>query len=264
VVIGRTAGDKLEVKYPVRTAGDVTYWIKALSPAGLYSQAAIFASTRQAPIANRNVVLANDWTALNYPGVKLDLQQNASALELTKVNGRNSQRGDYYAEITLPATYYARSWTEVSSASVSNSGATWASSQYSWDNAGSLTWQGALGDTDAGVSTAYISPYIGTLPSGVIEGWRLSENATGVTGTTAAVSQDLTFSPCHTGRVGCGNPIGVVDGVRLPSRHLPRRRPMLADPACRVGLPAPDLRLVDRQVFARRSPRQSHRHNCAH
>lgn len=197
VVIGRTAGDKLEVKYPVRTAGDVTYWIKALSPAGLYSQAAIFASTRQAPIANRNVVLANDWTALNYPGVKLDLQQNASALELTKVNGRNSQRGDYYAEITLPATYYARSWTEVSSASVSNSGATWAASQYSWDNAGSLTWQGALGDTDAGVSTAYISPYIGTLPSGVIEGWRLSENATGVSGTTAAVSQDLTFSPCH-------------------------------------------------------------------
>lgn len=196
-VIGRTAGDKLEVKYPVRTAGDVTYWIKALSPAGLYSPTAVFASTRQAPIPNRNVVFERDWSALNYPGVKLDLVQNASALELTKVNGRNSQRGDYFAEISLPTTYYARSWTELLSASVQNSGTTWAQAQFTFDAAGGQTWQGALGDTDAGVSAAYISPFVGTLPSGVIEGWRLSENTTGVAGTVAAQSQDVTFAPCR-------------------------------------------------------------------
>jgi hypothetical protein len=196
-IIGRTAGDKLEVKFPVKTAGDVTYWIKALSPTGLYSTSAVFASTRQAPIPNRNVVVTRDWTALGYPGVKLDLSVNASALEVEKIGGISSSRGDYYAEIVLPVDYYARSWTEISALSVSNSGATWATSSFSWDLAGTATWQGQLGDVEAGTATVYIARFLGTLPPGVIEGWRLADSPNGVAGTTPSAAQDLVYAPCH-------------------------------------------------------------------
>jgi hypothetical protein len=196
-VIGRTAGDKLEVKYPVRVAGDVTYWIKAVSPVNLYSQNSLFATTRQAPIVNRNIVFEQDWTAQNYPGVKLDLVQNVTALELVKFNGQNSPRGDYFAEVTLPANFYARSWTEVRSASVANSGTTWAAASFIWDAAGSQTWQGNIGDSEAGVANIFISAYTGQLKGSVIEGWRLNGTTTGVLGTQAADFANAPYSPCR-------------------------------------------------------------------
>lgn len=196
-VIGRTSGDKLETQYPVRAAGDVTYWIKAVSPAGRYSANAAFASTRQAPIPNRNIVIEKDWGALGYPGVKLDLTVNGSALELVSVANVNRQRGDYYAKLSLPAQYYARSWTEVAASSASRSGLTWAQAAFSWQDAGDATWQGALGESEAGLVSTYISRWIGSLASGEIEGFRLASNLTGVGGTTPAVSQDATYSVCH-------------------------------------------------------------------
>lgn len=196
-IIGRTAGDKLETKYPVNTAGNVTYWIKALSPAGLYSTNAVFASTRQAPIPNRNVVITKDWSALGYPGVRHDLAINASALEVVRPAGVATPRGDYFADLVLSTSYYARSWTEISALSVSNSGTTWASASYSWASAGTATWQGQLGDTEAGTASVYIARYTGSLASSVIEAWRFADSTTGVAGTTIATAQDVGYATCQ-------------------------------------------------------------------
>jgi hypothetical protein len=196
-VIGRTSGDKLETQYPVRSSGDVTYWIKAVSPAGRYSLNAAFASTRQAPIPNRNIVIEKDWSSLGYPGVRLDLAVNGSALELVTVSGVNRKQGDYYAKLSLPASYYARSWTEIASSSASRSGVTWTQASYAWQDAGSATWQGTLGESEAGLVSAFISRYLGTLASGEVEGFRLAGSLNGVGGTTPVESQDAIYSVCH-------------------------------------------------------------------
>jgi len=46
--VGRSAGDHLVSLWPVQTAADETFWCKAVSAAGLYSQTAAFATTRLA------------------------------------------------------------------------------------------------------------------------------------------------------------------------------------------------------------------------
>lgn len=196
-VLGRTAGDKLETQYPIKTAGSVTYWIKAISSSGLYSVNAAFSSTQQAPIPNRNVVIERDWGALGYPGQRLDLNINVAALELAKINGRNAAVGDYYASLSLASTYYARAWTEVSSVSVSGSGVTWASATYSWASAGSATWQGVLGSSEAGLTSVYISRFINALQSTEVEGWRLNGSLTGVAGTTPSDQWDIGYQTCR-------------------------------------------------------------------
>jgi hypothetical protein len=196
-IVGRVSGDKLETQYPVKTTGDKTYWIKAISAAGLYSTNAAFATTRQAPIPNRNVVITRDWGALGYPGIRHDLTINATALELSKINGVNAGRGDYYSKLTLGASYYARSWTEVSAASVSNSGTTWAGAAFTWNTAGTQTWAGVLGETDAGLVSVYISKYLAALNSGEIEGFSLVNTLLGQGGTNAAEQQDVAYAPCR-------------------------------------------------------------------
>jgi len=195
-IVGRVAGDKLETQYPVRTAGDQTYWIKAVSSAGLYSPNASFATTRQAPIVNRNVVLQKDWRALNYPGVLHDMTQNVTALELAKVNGINAARGDYYAKIDAGAVYYARSWTEINAASVNASGTTWLDALFSWELSGTQTWQGTLGASDAGLVSVYIARQTAQLQAGEIESFGLANTLTGVGGTTASEQQDAIYVPC--------------------------------------------------------------------
>lgn len=195
-LVGRVSGDKLETQYPVTEVGDKTYWIKAISAVGLYSPSAAFAVTKQAPIVNRNVVLSRDWQALNYPGVLHDLTLNATAIELAKVNGINAMRGDYYAKIDLGASYYARSWTEIAAASVSGSGTTWLSALFTWNDSGTQTWNGVLGETDAGLVSVYIAKQTASLQNGEIEGFGLANTLVGVGGTTPVEQQDASYAAC--------------------------------------------------------------------
>ena len=44
--VGRAAGNHLVALWPIRDATDETFWIKAVSPAGLYSDMAAYATTR--------------------------------------------------------------------------------------------------------------------------------------------------------------------------------------------------------------------------
>jgi hypothetical protein len=195
--VGRTAGNRFETQYPVRNAGEVTYWIKAVSSASLYSTNAAFASTRQAPLPNRNIVLERDWTALGYPGVRLDFNVVGSALEVAKINGHNVNRADYYATLTLPTSYYARSWGEVSTASVSGSGTTWAQANFSWGEAGSATWQGVLGEREAGTTRLSIARYTATLQPSEIEGFRLNNTLAGILGTLPSQQQAISYQQCR-------------------------------------------------------------------
>jgi hypothetical protein len=196
-VIGRTAGNTLTVMYPVRQDGDVTYWIKAVSAAGVYSSSASFATTRQAPVINRNILLERDFGALNWPGVLHDFEPVSTTLQLARINGVNSPRAEYYAPISLAQEYYARSWIELRSSAIGNDGLTWGQAPFAWSDNTALTWIGDLLDSDAAVTRAYISPKTDLLDAGVTEGWTLANTTTGVLGTAAALSQGVSYQPCR-------------------------------------------------------------------
>ena len=196
-LLGRTAGNTLTVMYPVRTSGDVIYWIKAVSGAGVYSEAPAYAITRQAPTINRNILLERDLSALNWPGVLHDFERFATSLKVSKRNGLNSPRAEYYAPLSLPNLYYARSWIELRSSAVANDGLTWQGATFPWEDSSGATWAGVLLDEDGAVTRAVITPKTNALDAGVTEGWSLANSTTGVLGAAAALAQGVTYQACR-------------------------------------------------------------------
>jgi hypothetical protein len=208
-VVGRFAGDTATVKWPVSDETNVIFWIKALSPAGLYSVDARYATILAQPLPNRNLVFERDFSEEGWPGTKIDLAIDGSFLDLVRTSNVNETSGDYYEEITLPATYYARNWIQMRANSVAGSGLTWDQATFTWDAPDAPTWQGVLGDAEGAQLTAYIAPAI-TLDASVVEGWRLNGSLAGANGTAATEQVGVTYAPGWI-----GNGVDVKDTCRV-------------------------------------------------
>lgn len=194
-VVGRFAGDTATVKWPVSTANNVTFWIKALSQAGLYSVDARYATIYAAPLPSRNMVYTRDFVGAAFPGLKLDTVLDGEFLDLAKnASGSNQPAGDYYEEITLSNSFYARNWMTLRANSISQSGLSWDAATFSWDSPDGPTWQGVLGDADGAQLKAYIAT-AQPLDSSDVEGWRLNGSLTGVNGTAPAEQLGINYAP---------------------------------------------------------------------
>jgi predicted phage tail protein len=195
-VVGRFAGDTATVKWPVSSSGNVTFWIKSLSPAGLYSIDARYATILAQPLPSRNMVYTRDFVGAGFPGIKLDLTVDGEFAEIAKdANGGNRPAGDYYEEISLSNAFYARNWMTLVANSVTQDGLTWDNADFAWDAPDSPTWQGILGDADGAQVAAYISTSTGTLDASDVEGWRLSNSLVGLKGTQPAEQVGVTYGP---------------------------------------------------------------------
>jgi hypothetical protein len=93
----------------IREAGDETFWLKAVSPAGLFSASAAYATTRLAPTTGRNMVLASDRRALGWPGITQGLEViGGNLLALTRTGATTVARGEYVFPIALDRSTRAR------------------------------------------------------------------------------------------------------------------------------------------------------------
>lgn len=194
-VVGRFAGDTATVKWPVSTADHVTFWIKALSQAGLYSVNARYATIYAEPLPSRNMVYNRDFVAAAFPGQKLDMVVDGEFLDLAKnASGSNQPTGDYYEEITLSNSFYARNWMTLRANVVTESGLTWDAATFAWDSPDEPTWQGVLGDADGAQVKAYIAT-AQALDSSVVEGFRLNGSLTGANGTAPAEQVGVAYAP---------------------------------------------------------------------
>jgi predicted phage tail protein len=194
-VVGRFAGDTATVKWPVSTADHVTFWIKALSQAGLYSADARYATIYAEPLPSRNMVFTRDFVGASFPGVKLDMTLDGEFLDLSKnVSGSNQPAGDYYEEIVLSNSFYARNWMTLRANSVSQAGLSWDAATFAWDSPDDPTWQGVLGDADGAQVKAYIAT-AQALDSSVVEGWRLNGSLAGTKGTAPVEQVGISYAP---------------------------------------------------------------------
>ena len=196
-LVGRSAGDTMTKQWPVKSSGEVTFLIKAISPAGLLSANATEAEVTQDPLADRNVVVSKDWKTLTWPGVLHDCSVNGSGnLEVDKVSDVNHPFADYYAEVALGASYYARNWFEGVLNVVTNSGVTWDELTDAWDDV-SAAWDGTLTAVDGAALKVYLAAEASALPSNVTEAFTFDNSTTGENATTAAVASGVTYEPCR-------------------------------------------------------------------
>lgn len=192
----RAAGSTALVQWPTSTAGDRTFWIRTLSAAGLYSPNSTFATTAQAPMSDRNVVVTKDLPADGFPGVLRDLTRVTSGgrtrLVLAKDGSVNRASGEAYVPIDLGRSWYARNWIELRSAAATGTGLTWAGAIQTWADSAAATWQGTLDDA-TGVEAEASLLLDGYVEQDLVEGWTLAGVTTGIGGTAAATARGVRY-----------------------------------------------------------------------
>lgn len=193
--VGRSAGDHLVALWPVQQAGDEVFWCKAVSPAGLYSADAAYATTRLAPLSDRNVVLSLDMMAEGWPGAKRRVAVTADGwLAVDTVGGR----GEYFERIDLGRSYRARNWIDLRTATIADDPTTWDDADFGWD------WDGAdrpwlvTGETDGRRVAAQIA-LPAALGADLIEGFPLAGSTDGIRGTMATLGQEVDWRVARFG-----------------------------------------------------------------
>lgn len=185
----RAAGSTTLVQWPTQQTGDRTWWVRAVSAAGLYSPDSTFTTTAQAPISDRNVVFEYDLPALGFTGIVHDLTRDttpgAQRLILDKQGAVNRASGEYFVDLDLEREWYARNWIEMRSTAAAGSDITWEDAGVTWANSGEATWLGDLSDITGVELTAEVF-LDGYAEPDLVEGWTLNDTTTGIDGTTAA------------------------------------------------------------------------------
>lgn len=221
-VVGRSAGDTLTLKWPIREDGSPIYWIKAYSAAGLYSPDPFSASTVQAPLPNRNVLLDLDFSADTWAGGTLVRCSTSgtgvgSTLVADVSGGQTVHQFDYYRKVTLPLAIYARNWIEAIATASAGATLTWDEALFSWQDATERTWQGVRLDAEA----VRLIPRISlpqALNASLIEGWTFQNTLNGVRSATPTGGGGAAYDDVRFGKgLVCGSGYSVAYSVAFGS-----------------------------------------------
>ena len=195
--VGRAAGNHLVALWPIREATDETFWIKPVSPAGLYSDVAAVSTTRLAPLTGRNVVLTSNRPALAWTGVQQGMEViGGNLLALARSNGANLPRGEYVFPVELGRTWRARNWIDARIATTPANDLTWDAATFRWEDPESSSAWLPLGDVDGATVRAQIA-IEAPVANDLIEGFRLAGNVAGVKGMAATQASGLVYAPAR-------------------------------------------------------------------
>lgn len=195
--VGRAAGNHLVALWPIREAGDETFWLKAVSPAGLFSNSAAFATTRLAPITGRNLVVVSDRRALGWPGITQGLEViGGNLLALTRTGATTVARGEYVFPIALARSMRARNWIEADIGTIAADDLTWQSAGFAWEDPEAASAWLQVGDVDGARLRSQIAVQA-PLDADLIEGLRLAGTLTGLRGALPAIAANLVYAPAR-------------------------------------------------------------------
>jgi len=192
--VGRSAGDHLVALWPVQTPADETFWCKAVSAAGLYSQTAAFATTRLAPLSDRNVILQTDRKALGWPGVSHELEVVTDGLlALARSGGVNAPKGTHYFKADLGKTFRARNWLASSIVAIPADPPAWADAAFTWESPESGAPWLPVGDAD-GAELRTVIALEQSPANDLVEGFTLDSDTLGLKGAGASEALGLGFA----------------------------------------------------------------------
>ncbi len=219
-VVDRASGDSTTVNWPIRAEADAIFWIKARSKAGLSSAAPRVTIARQAPTPDRNVIVERDLSDESWDGVTHDFTRDAGLLLLDRTGEVSQPFGDYYDEIALSQSFYARAWMNARAAAVVGDSPTWDEVDTAWGDLGDSTWAPPLGDAGTARLDQYIAPALAAAPASLVEGLRLAGTLEGWLGADPVDAIAVTSAPCKTAagaRVGAGRLLSYA--IATPAEH---------------------------------------------
>jgi len=197
--IMQTASDTLTVLNP--GSGVRTFWIKAVSPQGLYSEDAVFVTVGLELFYDRNVVLeydnANDGGEGAYPGVNVMMEQGIEGtLLLSEIApGQYAQAGEHVFFVDLGIKYRARCWVDTSLINVTGEGPSWDDWSYAWEDVESdVPWL-PTGNTDGVSLEKFISANIGPQSAGELFGWTMNDTTDDFRGVEPTVEDNVAYAP---------------------------------------------------------------------
>jgi predicted phage tail protein len=158
-------------------AGDKTFWIKAVSAPGIYSDAPVFARAVVAASNDRNLIFSQD-EYLTWTGTWVNLTLVSTFLEVTA----GKSIGEYNYEIALPSSYRARNIVETEFDAVMSDSTTWADATFTWASPSAGRSWTIRGDSAAISTEVFISRELPTLPTELVEGFSFKNSLVGARG----------------------------------------------------------------------------------
>lgn len=193
IEIMRTKGNNATVLQPAQPG---TYFsIKALSPAGLYSEKARFAKPDVQLAQNRNIILEVDNGKAGFPGITYNFEPSPNLSEVMVMKD-NAIFAEHYFPVTLDKVARARNWFETQ-AFVFGSRLTWEDLHYRYSEPEAhITWINSSELTEkTGEIKTVIAVKDGNNYEGLI-GFPLEDDTDDVTGTIHAdVDTGVRFMP---------------------------------------------------------------------
>lgn len=130
IKVAKVKGNNTTVLLPALS--DVVYAIKAVSPAGLYSQNPRYARPDMELFSNRNIILEVDNAAEGFPGITYGFEP-LSYVDKALVMEQEVTRAEHYFPVELRKTTRARNWFDTEAFSYGNR-LTWRDLHYRWSS----------------------------------------------------------------------------------------------------------------------------------
>lgn len=182
------------IRFPQQ--GKIYFLIKAVTPAGIYSTEATYATLDRSTERARNVIITLDQDAICYPHAKTGLYYDAIARGLRL--SEHTRRGEYTFGVHLPTTYRARNWLAAKLIGVTDDTLIWDDSTFGWNStaATATVWNGASGDLSETTLTQEIAEASPVTADQIT--WTMAETLTASDGTDATEAQHAdTFEPAR-------------------------------------------------------------------
>ncbi|MDT8900408.1 host specificity factor TipJ family phage tail protein [Anaeroselena agilis] len=185
--IGRTTSPYYRCLFP--TPGDHSFWIKAIDSYGNYSVNAQNNSVVIVDSGNRNAVITIDQAANGWTGASLNTYVHDGGLQLAD----GAIRGQHIVEVDIGKSFTARSTILADMIGVKDTGITWGSANFTWDDAEAQTPWEPDGDITGITLDHQISLFKG-IPLNIIESLSLDGTADGDLGTPAQEAVQVTYA----------------------------------------------------------------------
>lgn len=200
--VDNVAGGSTAVVWPIASEDDdLLFWIKTVHRSGVYSAQASLWVAAPNDLTGRNFVLAEDFQAEGFPGIRHALTDtyigDLPMLELDQGDGGlTATRGDYYAEIELVDQFSARTWLEHRASAYVNDLPAWEDTEDEWEDLDETDWEPAIGDPGGDATLdAYIALSSADLPDSLVEGFRFDGSLEGARGLDPAAQSGITYAP---------------------------------------------------------------------
>lgn len=175
----RSAGDRVTKLLP--HTGEITFFMKAVSALGVYSNNSVFYTVIKFASQSRNIVIVQDEWADGFLGTKHNMEVVADNLLLTA----GTTSGRYYFEVDLPETYLARNWVDDHMIATPVDELTWDDAEFTWDDPEADAPWAVTGEVGNATLGFRISKWVG-LPTGADDLIKLNSSTDSQEGVTAS------------------------------------------------------------------------------